>query len=234
MIFIRTFFLIIIAVWINHSTLSGQSDIDSVLLLRNKTFTDYRLLEEASKLYQGMKPTNLMAKTKELVDIDNTLINDYLIKEIGKNKSLNEKLDKLLLEIALLKKETELNEKVIHDNRSLINILLAVAGSLCLLAIVAAIFFIDRQIRYRNLKIETEKTWPLIEEINRDHKLQDEFIRQMKQVEDLTLIKDSLTAEIAELKHKTEELEKNLSKEIASKKQIEEDIKKLIIQIKSQ
>lgn len=232
--FIRSFTLTTFILLLIQSALTGQSQLDSALLLRNKTLTEFRLLEETSNLRPEMKQAILISKTKELIDIDNTLINNYLLREIEKNKLLNDHLENITLEVALAKKESELQEKIRIENHYLINILLAVSCSFCLLFIVAAIFFIDRQIRYRNLKIETEKTWPLIEEINRDHQLQDELIRQIKQVEDLTLIKDSLTGEIAELKHKTEELEKNLTKEVSSKKQIEEDIKKLIIQIKSQ
>lgn len=214
--------------------LSGQTSFDSTILLRNKTFTDYRLLEEANTIRPWGNRSELNAKAKEVIDIDNTLINYYLLKEIEINKSLEDKLEKLNLEIALIKKESELQEKALEDNRQLINILLIVTGSFCLLFVISAIFFIDRQIRYRSIKLELERTWPIREEINKDSSFQQDIVQLNKQLGELTLKNSSLINEMQDLKQKNRDKEDDLEREILSKKQIEEEIKKLIIQIKSQ
>jgi uncharacterized protein YlxW (UPF0749 family) len=214
--------------------LSGQTSFDSTILLRNKTFTDYRLLEEANTIRPWVKSAELTAKAKEVIDIDNTLINYYLLKEIEINKSLEDKLEKLTLEIALINKESELQEKALEDNRQLINILLIVTGSFCLLFVISSIFFIDRQIRYRSIKLELERTWPIREEINKDSSFQQDIVQLNKQLGELTLENSSLISEMQDLKQKNRDKEDNLEREILSKKQIEEEIKKLIIQIKSQ
>lgn len=214
--------------------LSGQTSFDSTILLRNKTFTDYRLLEEANTIRPWVNRSELTAKAKEVIDIDNTLINYYLLKEIEINKSLEDKLEKLNLEIALIKKESELQEKALEDNRQLINILLIVTGSFCLLFVISSIFFIDRQIRYRSIKLELERTWPIREEINKDSSFQQDIVQLNKQLGELTLKNSSLISEMQDLKQKYRDKEDDLEREILSKKQIEEEIKKLIIQIKSQ
>lgn len=232
--FTSNIFLFSLFFWSGSLSLSGQTPIDSTILLRNKTFTDYRLLEEASTIRPWVNRAELTAKAKELIDIDNTLINYYLLKEIEINKSLEDKLEKLTLEIALIKKESELQEKALEENRQQINILLIVIGSLCLLFVISSIFLIDRQIRYRSIKLELERTWPIREEINKDGSFQQDIVQLNKQLGALTLKNSSLISEMQDLKQKYHEKEENLEQEILSKKKIEEEIKKLIIQIKSQ
>ncbi len=227
-------FLFTLFFWSGSLFLSGQTSFDSAILLRNKTFTDYRLLEEANTIRPWVNRSELNAKAKEVIDIDNTLINYYLLKEIEINKSLEDKLEKLNLEIALIKKESELQEKALEDNRQLINILLIVTGSFCLLFVISSIFFIDRQIRYRSIKLELERTWPIREEINKDSSFQQDIVQLNKQLGELTLKNSSLISEMQDLKQKYRDKEDDLEREILSKKQIEEEIKKLIIQIKSQ
>jgi hypothetical protein len=232
--FASNIFLFTLLFWTGPLFLSGQTSFDSTILLRNKTFTDYRLLEEANTIHPWVKRAELTTKAKEVIDIDNTLINYYLLKEIEINKSLEDKLEKLTLEIALIKKESELQEKTLEDNRQLINILLIVTGSFCLLFMISSIFFIDRQIRYRSIKLELERTWPIREEINKDSSFQQDIVQLNKQLGELTLKNSSLISEMQDLKQKYRDKEDDLEREILSKKQIEEEIKKLIIQIKSQ
>jgi hypothetical protein len=218
----------------SQPVLKSQSAFDSAMLLRNKTFTDYRSDQDANALHPWVKPADLAKKAKELIEIDNMLINNYLYNEIEKNKSLTDKVDNLTLELALNDKETELMDQALAGNKQLINTLIIIAGGFFLLFVISVIFLIDRHIRYRSICIEMDKTWPLKEEINRDRQLQDELIKLSRKVEDLTLKNASLTGEIDDANQKIQEKEITLAKEITSKMQIEEEIKKLIIQIKSQ
>ena len=223
-----------LVILINHTLVSGQSAFDSVMFLRNKVLSDYKILEEENALRPWIKPTELNLKAKALIDVDNSLINFYLYNEIEKNKSLSDRVDNLMLEVALSSKESELKGQALNENKTLINILIVVAGILFLMLVVSVIFFIDRHIRLKSLSIEMEKTWPLKEEINRDRQLQDEMIKLNRKVEELNLKNSSLTGEIQEVSQKLKEKELILAKEISSKMQIEDEIKKLIIQIKSQ
>ncbi len=228
------FLIIPFLVWFSLPDLAGQTALDSVILQRNKIYTDYKVTEEANTIKPWTKSAELNSKSKELIEMDNNLINYYLLKEIDKNKKSGEKLDKLNFEIELIKKEAEMQDKELENNRQMITTLFIVAGSFCLLFIVMAILFIDRHIRFKGLKIEMERTWPLREEINRDHHLQDEISKLNHQLEDLNVKNASMSAEIDDLNKQMKEKDLTLTKELSSKKQIEEEIKKLIIQIKSQ
>ena len=228
------FLIIPFLLWFRLPDLAGQTALDSVILQRNKIYTDYKVTEEANTIKPWTKSAELTSKSKELIELDNNLINYYLLKEIDKNKKSGEKLDKLNFEIELIKKETEMQDKELENNRQMITILFIVAGSFCLLFITMAILFIDRHIRYKALKIEMERTWPLREEINRDHHLHDELSKLNHQLEDLNVKNASMSAEIDDLNKQMKEKDLTLTKELSSKKQIEEEIKKLIIQIKSQ
>ena len=228
------FLIIPFLLWFSLPDLAGQTALDSVILQRNKIYTDYKVTEEANTIKPWTKSAELTAKSKELIELDNNLINYYLLKEIDKNKKSGEKLDKLNFEIELIKKEAEMQDKELENNRQMITTLFIVAGSFCLLFIVMAILFIDRHIRFKGLKIEMDRTWPLREEINRDHHLQDELSKLNHQLEDLNVKNASMSAEIDDLNKQMKEKDLTLTKELSSKKQIEEEIKKLIIQIKSQ
>jgi hypothetical protein len=219
-----------------HSTVFvfSQTAIDSVLLLRNSAFTDFRLMEENPGELTRNKLADLNSKAKNVIEIDNTIINYYLYKELEKNRSLEEKADKLILEIALLKKESELQTVVLAERRYLLNLLLFTIGVFGLLFLIALIFFIDRQIRYRSIKLELERMLPLREEINKDSQFQKDIMLLNKQIGELNIKNVSLISEINELKKKNIEKDETLNKEINSKKLFEEEIKKLIVQIKSQ
>lgn len=220
--------------WFSLPDLAGQTALDSAILLRNKIYTDYKVTEEANTIKPWTKSAELTARSKELIEMDNNLINYYLLKEIDKNKKTGEKLDKLNFEIELIRKETEMQDKEIENNRQMITILFIVAGSFCLLFIIMTILYIDRHIRFKALKIEMERTWPLREEINRDHHLHDELAKLNRQLEDLNVKNASMSAEIDDMNKQMQEKDLILTRELTSKKQIEEEIKKLIIQIKSQ
>jgi hypothetical protein len=208
--------------------------LDSVIRQRNSFYAEFKLLDEKPGEKTWIKMAELQSRTKELIEIDNTLINYYLFKEIESNTILSDKIDRLALEIALVKKEAEFQDRSLDEKKYFINRLLVVIGVLSLLFFGAVILFIDRLIRHRSLKLELERTWPLKEDLNRDSSLQLDILRLNKQVGELTLKNSSLLSELEDQKQKNHENEENLAREILAKKQIEEEIKKLIIQIKSQ
>jgi hypothetical protein len=170
----------------------------------------------------------------KLIEIDNSLIDLYLKKEMDRNRVLENEIEKLTLEIDFIKKEAEHQNKIIEDNKHIITITIIVIGSLILLLVIALVLFIDRQIRFRSIKIEMERTWPLREELNKDSSLQNDLIQLNKQIGELSLNNNNLQDQLKDLKQYSLEKEESLQKETQSRKQIEEEIKKLIVQIKAQ
>jgi hypothetical protein len=170
----------------------------------------------------------------KVVEIDNSLIDLYLKKEMEQNRILENEIEKLAMEIDFINKEAGHQNKIIEDNKHMNNIMMIVIGSLILLLVIALILFIDRQIRFRSIQIELERTWPLREELNKDSNLQNDLMQLNKQIGELSLKNSHLLDEIKDLKHHTNEKEETLQKEILLRKQIEDEIKKLIIQLKVQ
>jgi hypothetical protein len=211
----------------------GQPELDSIIHQRNYVQTEYRLLDESPGKKTWTKMAEINSSAKELIKIDNALIDYYLYKAIEKNNSLKDQLDNLTLEITLLKKEYELQSSTIEENESQVNILLILIGGLFLFFIVVLVMFIDRQIRFRSIKLELERTWPIREEFKQDGNLLQDINQLSKQVGELTLKNSALTSELTEIRENNREKEKLLEKEIQTKKLIEEEIKQLILQLKS-
>jgi hypothetical protein len=234
MIRLRNIILISALLLLANTPIHSQTALDSIIRQRNSIYAEFKLLDEKPGEKTWIKMANLHSRTKELIEIDNTLINYYLFKEIESNTILSDKIDRLALEIALVKKEAEFQDRSLDEKKYFINGLLVVIGVLSLLFFGAVILFIDRQIRYRSLKLELERSWPMKEDLNRDSNLPSDILRLNKQVGELTLKNSALLSELEDQKQKNRENEENLAREILAKKQIEEEIKKLIIQIKSQ
>jgi hypothetical protein len=212
----------------------GQPVLDSVLDQRTKLYEEFRLMHESKGQKTWLKMSEESSVANKLIEIDNSLIDLYLNKEMDRNRVLENEIEKLTLEIDFIKKEAEHQNKIIEDNKHIITITIIVIGSLILLLVIALVLFIDRQIRFRSIKIELERTWPLREELNKDSSLQNDLIQLNKQIGELSLKNNNLQDQLKDLKQYSLEKEENLQKETQSRKQIEEEIKKLIIQIKSQ
>jgi len=210
----------------------GQSVLDSVIITRNNILNELRSLDESPLPRTLNKMSEINLKAKAVIEADNVLINEYLIQQIESNIKLQNDIEKLTMELSLVKKETELQAWHLEDNKSVFKILLSVIGGLCILLILILVLFIDRQIKYRSIKIELERTWPLREELEKDNNLQHEISRLNKQVGELILKNSLLVSEADSLKLENVENQNRLEKEIQSKKQIEEEIKNLIDQIK--
>jgi len=211
----------------------SQTALDSVILQRNNSLKTLQSLEENTEQRSWLKISDLNSRAMDIIDIDNSLINDFLFREIRQNNRLEDKIEKLNLEMALVKKETELQSRILDENKYLVKVLLISICALSIVFLVFLILFIDRQIRYRSIKLELERTWPIREEINTDSSLEHEVIKLNKQVGELNQKNSSLINEIEMLKNENEESQHILEKEKQSKKQFEEEIKKLILQIKT-
>lgn len=212
----------------------GQEQFDSVLLQRNHFFNDFKNAEDSLKTPTRNNLMILNDKARNLIEMDNTIIKQYLYSEIENNKILTHKAEQLTLEITLLQKEAEVNRQLADERQYIMKILLIVTGVVGLLLILTVILFIDRQIRYRSIKLEMERTWPLKEERRKDEQSQSEYKELNSKITELNLKNTSLVNQVEGLTLKIKEKEEILLNEMSSKKQIEEEIKKLISQIKSQ
>jgi hypothetical protein len=211
----------------------SQQALDSIIHHRNNTVKEFMVLSENDEPRTWIKMSETNAKAKEIIDADNILINEYLYREIERNSKLEDKIEKLTLEMALVKKETELQARTLDENNYLIKVLFILIVVLIIMLLFFLIMFIDRQIRYRSIKLELDRTWPLREEIDKDGTLHQEITKLNKQIGELMLKNSSLINEIDTLKYENRENLDRLENELKSKKQFEEDIKKLINQIKA-
>lgn len=211
----------------------SQPDMDSVVIHRNNAFKEFRMLYENSDQQLWIINSKIVEKAKEVIEADNTLINEYLFREIDRNRKLEDKVEKLSYEISLAKKETELQYRIVEDNKYFTKTLLLFIGALIVVLLVFLVLFIDRQIRFRSIKLEMERIWPVREELDKDESLQQEIMKLNKQVGELTLKNSSLLSENHALKSENIENQERLENEKKSKKKFEEEIKNLISQIKS-
>lgn len=212
--------------------LIAQATLDSLIIKRANAFNGYRQTEDSLKAPTRNNLSIIVHKAGNLIKLDSALINDYLFKEIENNKLLAAKIEQLTLEVTLLQKEAELNKMMTEERGYIMRVLLYGMGIVSLLFIIALILFIDRQIRFRSIKLELERTWPLRGE-NRpsetDHTEQRELQRKF---EELNTKNEELARQVNDLTIKIREKEEVLNKEINSKQQIEDEIRKLISQIK--
>jgi cell division protein FtsL len=215
-------------------SLFGQLPADSVLLQRNQLFIDFNNAEDSMNTLTRNNLMILNGKARNLVEMDNAIINQYLYYEIENNKILTHKVEQLTLEITLLQKEAEVNRQLADERKYFMKTLLITSAVVGLLLIVAVILFIDRQIRFRSIKLELERTWPLKEERRKDDLSQREINELNNKIEEQKSKNLALTSQIEELNRSIKEKEESLVKEQSSKKQIEEEIRKLISQIKNQ
>lgn len=216
------------------TTIFGQTNLDSVLSQRNKLYEEFRLMRDTKGQKTWLKMADESVAANKVIEIDQSLIDLYLKKEMEQSRMLENEIEKLTLEIDFIKKESSHQNKIIEDYKHMINIMMIVIGSLILLLVIALILFVDRQIRFRSIKLEMERTWPLREELNKDSSLQNDLMQLNKQIGELSLKNSSLQDELKELKHHNTEKEETLQKEVLLRKQIEDEIKKLIVQLKSQ
>jgi len=228
----KIYFNILIVIF--GPSLFGQSPADSILLQHNHYYNDFKNTEDSLKPLNRNNLMILNGKARNLIEIDNTIIKQYLYYEIENNKLLTHKVEQLTLEITLLQKESEVDRQLADERQYFMKILLIVSGIFGLLLILTVILFIDRQIRYRSIKLELERTWPLKEERRKDGQSLREINELNNKIDEMKSKNLALTSQVEELNRKINEKDESLVKELSSKKQIEEEIRKLIAQIKSQ
>jgi len=175
---------------------------------------------------------NLTDKANIVIGLDNDIIDNILQNEVQKNKALKQEIEKLKLEIILLQKEVELKEIILKERKYLYNVLIISIGIISILFLVMLILFIDRQTRYRNAKTELERLWRTQDD-NPLESSDQQFLKLSNQLNDLGSENIGLKNKVLEMQKAIDKKDNDLKIEMKSKKLVEEEIKKLILQLKS-
>ncbi len=213
---------------------SIAQNIDSLLSARDNQLQVYTQHKENMGERTWINLVNLSNLANHVIETDNQLVEYYISKGLDRNNTFKTKAEELNLEITLLKREAEIQKMVVDDRKSLLDTLLIIIGGVIILFIALLIFAIDRQIRFRNTKMELERTWAGEIEMPNEAASEKEFEKAKQEIRSLTTENSKLKNRVAELVEKINEKEKVLDEELNSRKQLKEEIRSLITQIKSQ
>ena len=206
--------------------------MDSILQRRNNSYLDYKQFQENMEVRTWINMVNLTDKANIVIGLDNDIIDNILQNEVQKNKALKQEIEKLKLEIILLQKEVELKEIILKERKYLYNVLIISIGIISILFLVMLILFIDRQTRYRNAKTELERLWRTQDD-NPLESSDQQFLKLSNQLNDLGSENIGLKNKVLEMQKAIDKKDNDLKIEMKSKKLVEEEIKKLILQLKS-
>lgn len=225
-------FLLVFIIALFYQDLQAQN-IDSLLQARKNHFQEYIQYKKNLGERTWIKLVNLSNLANKVIESDNQLI-DYYNKGNNRNSNILAKTEELNLEITLLKREAEIQKMVLDERKSYFNTLLLIIGGIGILLISLLIFAIDRHVRFRNTKMELERTWAGEIEIPKVSTSEQEFIKVNNEIRSLSTENTKLKDQVLELMNKIKEKEKILDEELDSRKQLKQEIRNLITQIKSQ
>lgn len=210
-------------------------NIDSLLLSRDNLLQEYTHYKDNIGERTWIKLVNLSKLANNLIEADNQLVKYYYKQEMGSNSSFKARAEDLKLEISLLNRENEIQKMVLSERKSLFNILLLIIGGISILLISMLIFAIDRHVRFRNTRMELERTWAG-ENITPEGRSssEEEFMKVNTEIRSLSTENTKLKDQVLELMNKIKEKEEILDEELDSRKQLKAEIRNLITQIKSQ
>ena len=210
----------------------AQQRLDSLLKERDTQYNQYNKFKSDLKERPWIKLVELGDKASALIETDNHILKQYLLQEISLNQELNVELEHLNQEIALLNKETQMQENMLAERHNFANTLLYIITGLSALLIIMFVLFIDRQTRFRSAKLELERLWADKDGSKMTRLQKDELSLLSDQVNNLAEENDQLKQELNQEQGQKSEAMESLKKEIRSRLQIEQEIKDLISQIK--
>lgn len=228
----KSWILVLLIIFLCQSV--KAQDIDSLLKLRDNSFQEYTQYKENLGERTWIKLVNLSNLANNVIELDNELVDYYFSKGIDRNNVFKAKAEELNLEISLLKREAEIQKMVLEERKFLFDTLLKIIGGVSLFFIVLLIFSIDRHIRYRNTKMELERTWAGEIDTPKESTSEQEFLKVNKEIRYLSTENTKLKDQVLELMNKIKEKEKVLDEELKYRKGLKEEIRNLIKEIKSQ
>ncbi len=211
----------------------SQTTLDTLLLQRAETYRQYQTMMEKTMNETWHDRMNKAEKTKALIAMDSMIINHYLNKELAKNDSLTAKMGRLSLDLELLKKDEEVSRMIMNERNYMVKILLIATGILSILFLIVLILYIDRLVRFNKLRSELDVMWKSLEEKTTLMADNSELKNLHSEINLLKQENSRLKSDVENITLKNKETESSLKKEMASKKLVEEEIKKLISQIKN-
>ncbi|HPE54843.1 MAG TPA: hypothetical protein P5514_10265 [Bacteroidales bacterium] len=210
----------------------AQQRLDSLLKERDTQYNQYNKFKSDLKERPWIKLVELGDKASALIETDNHILKQYLLQEISLNQELTVELEHLNQEVALLNKETQMQENMLAERHNFANTLLYIITGLSALLIIMFVLFIDRQTRFRSVKLELERLWADKDGSKMTRLQKDELSLLSDQVNNLAEENDQLKQELNQEQGQKSEAMESLKKEIRSRLQIEQEIKDLISQIK--
>ncbi|MCB0824401.1 MAG: hypothetical protein KDC09_17015 [Bacteroidales bacterium] len=210
----------------------AQQRLDSLLKERDTQYNQYNKFKSDLKERPWIKLVELGDKASALIETDNHILKQYLLQEISLNQELTVELEHLNQEVALLNKETQMQENMLAERHNFANTLLYIITGLSALLIIMFVLFIDRQTRFRSAKLELERLWADKDGSKMTRLQKDELSLLSDQVNNLAEENDQLKQELNQEQGQKSEAMESLKKEIRSRLQIEQEIKDLISQIK--
>jgi len=224
--------LLVFLIFVSSSNLVVGTPLnaDSLLEQRRIKYDTYLQFRNTMGQRTWINLVNLNNKAYEILKQDDWIIG-ILNSERNRISKLTAENDKLQLEIGILKKEAKIQEMLINDKKYYANIYLGIIGFLTLLFFAMLILFIDRQARFRSIKLELERIWT-----SGEHKktgMDNEEISLLKQQQlMMESERDRLKSANESLRNDVAIKEQELKKAIEAKNRIESEIRTLINQLK--
>jgi|GEM_PF-5777884 len=130
---------------------------DSILHQRHALIEKYKAIKES-----GLEGTwvNLYNETKaaaDLIELDNLIITEYIKNDLSRLKALREENARLQEDITALRRQVEEYERTLREKERLKTILVMVSAGILLLFLIFLTVFIDRHLRCRKLRIESQQ-----------------------------------------------------------------------------
>ena len=102
----------------------AQQRLDSLLKERDTQYNQYNKFKSDLKERPWIKLVELGDKASALIETDNHILKQYLLQEISLNQELTVELEHLNQEVALLNKETQMQENMLAERHNFANTLL--------------------------------------------------------------------------------------------------------------
>lgn len=228
----KALIILLAVIWIIPG-LRSQSVLDSALYQRNSIYSDYHQFQQSIESRTWINMVNLTTKAQEVIKSDNTIINYHLYNLLKENESQIDRINQLNSEILLLKKEADVQKLILEERRFLYNTLFIIIATLSLLFLIILILYINRQIGYQGLKNEIRYLYAAQGDDSSEKNDNQKLVMLNGEIDELKIDKQKLVSKINILSESLQRKEKELEAEANSKLQVEEQIRKLIKQIKA-
>lgn len=209
----------------------SQSSYDSLMVKHQKQISNYQEYKSNMNERTWAQLVGLGLQADTLINTDKVLIEQYLNREMKKNHELSNDIEKLNLELELYKKESNIQSAIFEQQRFINKMLLIGLIAALVFFLLFLILFIDRHIRFRNIKMELkfqyskkEKALPPTLDTEKTQLLQ-------SSLDKVSLENNQLKVQLSEAEKQNKDLQENLAEELESRKRVEKEIKALLARL---